>query len=48
MPYMVWHTCKSWYLSADGSNRALYPGLAGEYALRTRWFDPRDYEIAYS
>jgi hypothetical protein len=46
MKYMVWHTCKSWYLSADGSNRALYPGFAAEYALRARRFRPRDYEIA--
>jgi cation diffusion facilitator CzcD-associated flavoprotein CzcO len=45
MPYMVWHTCKSWYLSPDGSNHALYPGFAAEYALRTRWFDPRDYLV---
>jgi cation diffusion facilitator CzcD-associated flavoprotein CzcO len=46
MPRMVWHTCKSWYLSPDGSNHALYPGFAAEYALRTRRFRPADYEIA--
>lgn len=46
MPHMVWHTCKSWYLSADGSNHALYPGFAFEYALRARRFRARDYEIA--
>jgi cation diffusion facilitator CzcD-associated flavoprotein CzcO len=46
MPRMVWHTCKSWYLSPDGSNHALYPGFAFEYALRTRRFHARDYEIA--
>ncbi|HEX5066699.1 MAG TPA: NAD(P)/FAD-dependent oxidoreductase [Myxococcota bacterium] len=45
MPRMVWHTCKSWYLSPDGSNHALYPGFAFEYALRTRRFHARDYEI---
>jgi hypothetical protein len=45
MPYMVWHTCKSWYLSADGSNHALFPGFAAEYALRTRRFEPGDYLI---
>jgi cation diffusion facilitator CzcD-associated flavoprotein CzcO len=45
MPHMVWHTCKSWYLSPDGSNHALYPGFAAEYALRARRFRPRDYEI---
>jgi cation diffusion facilitator CzcD-associated flavoprotein CzcO len=46
MKHMVWHTCKSWYLSPDGSNHALYPGLAAEYALRARRFRPRDYELA--
>ena len=46
MPRMVWHTCKSWYLSEDGSNHALYPGFAAEYALRARRFEPDDYEIA--
>ncbi len=46
MPRMVWHTCKSWYLAKDGSNRALYPGFAAEYALRARRFDAKDYEIA--
>jgi cation diffusion facilitator CzcD-associated flavoprotein CzcO len=45
MPHMVWSTCKSWYLSEDGSNHALYPGFAAEYALRTRHFRPADYEI---
>lgn len=45
MRHMVWSTCKSWYLSDDGSNRALYPGFATEYVLRTRRFKPRDYEI---
>ena len=47
MKHMVWSTgCKPWYLSKDGSNHSLYPGLAGEYAVRTRHFDPGDYEIA--
>jgi hypothetical protein len=46
MKYMVWSSCKSWYLSADGSNHALYPGFAAEYALRTRRFHPSDYELA--
>ncbi len=46
MKYMVWSTgCNSWYLSPDGSNHALYPGFAAEYALRTRHFRERDYEI---
>jgi cation diffusion facilitator CzcD-associated flavoprotein CzcO len=47
MKHMVWSTgCNSWYLSKDGSNHALYPGFAAEYALRARHFDPGDYEIA--
>ena len=45
MRHMVWSGCKSWYLSDDGTNRALYPGLASEYVLRTRRFRPRDYVI---
>ncbi len=47
MKYTVWSSgCKSWYLSKDGTNHALYPGLAAEYAARARRFDPADYEIA--
>jgi len=48
MKHMVWHTCQSWYLSKDGSNHALYPGLAAEYVARTRRFHAADYEIAKS
>lgn len=44
MPHMVWSNCRSWYLSDDGSNRALYPGPAFEYVSRTSRFEPRDYE----
>jgi cation diffusion facilitator CzcD-associated flavoprotein CzcO len=44
MRHMVWGSgCNSWYLSEDGSNHALYPGFAAEYALRTRRFRPSDY-----
>ena len=46
MKHMVWSTCKSWYLSPDGSNHALYPGFAAEYALRARRFQASDYELA--
>jgi cation diffusion facilitator CzcD-associated flavoprotein CzcO len=47
MPYMSWSSgCHSWYLSDDGTNRSLFPGFAFEYALRTRRFRARDYEIA--
>ena len=46
MPHMVWSSgCNSWYLSSDGQNHSLFPGLAAEYALRARRFRPRDYEI---
>jgi len=46
MKYMVWSSgCNSWYLSKDGSNHALYPGLAGEYALRARRFRASDYAL---
>ncbi len=47
MPHMVWTSgCNSWYLSPDGSNHALYPGFAAEYALGARRFRARDYELA--
>jgi hypothetical protein len=47
MKHMVWASgCNSWYLSKDGSNHALYPGLAAEYVLRTRRFKASDYECA--
>jgi len=47
MKYMVWSSgCDSWYLSKDGSNHSLFPGLAAEYALRARRFSAADYEIA--
>ena len=45
MKHMVWSSCNSWYISDDGSNHALYPGFAAEYVLRTRNFQPRDYDI---
>ena len=46
MKYMVWSSgCNSWYLSDDGSNHALYPGLAVEYVLRSRRFKPREYRL---
>ncbi len=46
MKHMVWSGCKSWYLSADGINRSLYPGFATEYVLRARNFRAKDYELA--
>jgi cation diffusion facilitator CzcD-associated flavoprotein CzcO len=46
MKYMVWSTgCSSWYLSPDGENHSLYPGLASEYCARTRTFRPSEYHL---
>jgi cation diffusion facilitator CzcD-associated flavoprotein CzcO len=46
MKYMSWSSgCSSWYLSPNGENHSLYPGLATEYRLRTRWFKPAEYEV---
>jgi len=47
MPYTSWSSgCNSWYLSEGGKNRSLFPGLASEYVLRARRFDPSEYERA--
>jgi cation diffusion facilitator CzcD-associated flavoprotein CzcO len=47
MVHMVWSSgCKSWYLSDDGENHALYPGFAAEYVLRARQLVPADYDFA--
>ena len=46
MKYMVWSGCKSWYLSDDGENHALYPGFAAEYVLGARRFEPAEYDVA--
>ena len=47
MKHMVWSSgCNSWYLSKDGSNHSLFPGLASEYVLRSRRFRPAEYELA--
>lgn len=47
MPYTTWASgCPSWYLSPDGKNRNLFPGLAGEYVLSIRTFRPTEYETA--
>jgi len=47
MKHMSWSSgCHSWYLSADGSNHALFPGFASEYVVRARKFKPAEYEIA--
>ena len=49
MKHMVWSTgCSSWYLNDDGSNHALFPGLASEYCARMRKFKPAEYEVVRS
>jgi cation diffusion facilitator CzcD-associated flavoprotein CzcO len=37
--------CKSWYLDADGVNRALWPGFSFEYWARTRRARDADYMV---
>ena len=46
MKHMVWQSgCKSWYLSADGENHALYPGFASEYVARVRRLKAADFDV---
>ncbi len=47
MKYTSWSAggCNSWYLSEDGSNHALFPGLASEYVMRARRFVPSEYHL---
>ncbi|MEM7541412.1 MAG: NAD(P)/FAD-dependent oxidoreductase [Pseudomonadota bacterium] len=41
---MTWSSgCKSWYLTAEGENYAIWPGLTVSYWRRTRQFDPSVY-----
>jgi hypothetical protein len=42
----VWASgCDSWYRTRTGKNTTLWPGFTFEFALRTRRFDPRVYEV---
>ncbi len=46
MKHTAWSSgCKSWYLSEDGENHALYPGFASEYCARIRRFKLSEYEV---
>jgi cation diffusion facilitator CzcD-associated flavoprotein CzcO len=47
MAKTVWSTggCKAWYTTRDGKNTTLWPGFTFEYRLRTRRFDPSNYEL---
>jgi cation diffusion facilitator CzcD-associated flavoprotein CzcO len=42
----VWASgCTSWYKTRTGKNTTLWPGFTFEFRLRTRRFQPRDYEL---
>ncbi|MBR8741165.1 NAD(P)/FAD-dependent oxidoreductase [Nocardiopsis sp. MG754419] len=43
----VWVTggCASWYLNEEGRNTTLWPTFTWNFALRTRWFDPHNYDL---
>jgi cation diffusion facilitator CzcD-associated flavoprotein CzcO len=42
----VWNTgCTSWYRTKSGKNTTLWPGFTFEFRLRTRRFDPGDYDL---
>ncbi|HEX4880585.1 MAG TPA: NAD(P)/FAD-dependent oxidoreductase [Limnobacter sp.] len=44
--HTVWKSgCASWYLSPNGRNNTLYPGLNAEYRLRIARFNPADYRL---
>jgi cation diffusion facilitator CzcD-associated flavoprotein CzcO len=46
MKHTVWSSgCTSWYLNPDGSNHALFPGLAFEYCAGVRRFKTSEYEL---
>ncbi|MCQ8897720.1 NAD(P)/FAD-dependent oxidoreductase [Limnobacter humi] len=47
--HTVWKSgCASWYLSPNGRNNTLYPGLNAEYRLRMARFNPSDYELIHA
>jgi cation diffusion facilitator CzcD-associated flavoprotein CzcO len=42
----VWASgCSSWYQTPSGKITTLWPGFTFEFRLRTRRFDPRDYDL---
>jgi cation diffusion facilitator CzcD-associated flavoprotein CzcO len=43
----VWATgdCHSWYRTRSGKNTTLWPGFTFEFRLRTRRFDPTNYDL---
>jgi cation diffusion facilitator CzcD-associated flavoprotein CzcO len=47
--HTVWKSgCESWYLSPNGRNNVLYPGLNAEYRMRIARFNPSDYQLVDS
>jgi hypothetical protein len=46
-PRTVWSNggCTSWYLTREGKNTTLWPGFTFEFRMRTRRWDPADYEV---
>ena len=40
--------CKSWYLTDDGFNSAMYPGFASQYASQMRDFNMDDYHRIFA
>lgn len=45
----IWQTggCHSWYVSEDGQNHTLWPGLTIEYWLRTRHLNRDDFRFSW-
>lgn len=47
--HTVWKSgCASWYLSPNGRNNTLYPGLNAEYRMRIARFNPAEYVLTAS
>jgi len=47
--HTVWKSgCASWYLSPNGRNNTLYPGLNAEYRMRLARFNPSNYVLVSS
>lgn len=43
----TWNSgCRSWYLTDDGFNGAMYPGFATQYRRQMRSFDIDDYDVS--
>ncbi|MEH1130468.1 flavin-containing monooxygenase [Micromonospora sp. CPCC 206061] len=40
--------CRSWYLDTNGRNSTIWPGYSWTFRMRTRRFDPADYQAVTS